>query len=425
MSRFDKWLYPGIRIKRWVFLLILSLIVLAVGLSGHLGSLVRNFRIETGINFDAFFYRLQRLKFVDVAIILLAIAGVSMAIRRAYYSVLAMYVPNREKEFINMAYRKAKLRRGPRIVAIGGGTGLPNSLRALKKYTSNLTAIVTVADDGGSSGRLRKDYQIIPPGDIRNCIVALADQETLLGKLFQYRFDKGEDLAGHSFGNIFITAMTHVAGDFSKGVEESSKVLAINGKVLPVSFDNMVLKARMQDGREITGESIIPEAKGVIERLSIIPEDCKANQDALEEIKKADVLVMGPGSLYTSVIPNLLVKGIKEAILANKKAAKIYVCNIMTQPGETDNFTVSDHIKAIFKHTGAKIFDYVVANNKEAHQDILTRYARENSYPVRIDREEISRLGVRVVEGKLFNDGDYIRHSEELLGRLVMKLLII
>ncbi|HPN65458.1 MAG TPA: 2-phospho-L-lactate transferase CofD family protein, partial [Candidatus Goldiibacteriota bacterium] len=176
MSRFDKWLYPGIRIKRWVFLLILSLIVLAVGLSGHLGSLVRNFRIETGINFDAFFYRLQRLKFVDVAIILLAIAGVSMAIRRAYYSVLAMYVPNREKEFINMAYRKAKLRRGPRIVAIGGGTGLPNSLRALKKYTSNLTAIVTVADDGGSSGRLRKDYQIIPPGDIRNCIVALADQ---------------------------------------------------------------------------------------------------------------------------------------------------------------------------------------------------------------------------------------------------------
>ncbi|HPN64687.1 MAG TPA: YvcK family protein, partial [Candidatus Goldiibacteriota bacterium] len=228
-----------------------------------------------------------------------------------------------------------------------------------------------------------------------------------------------------SFGNIFITAMTHVAGDFSKGVEESSKVLAINGKVLPVSFDNMVLKARMQDGREITGESIIPEAKGVIERLSIIPEDCKANQDALEEIKKADVLVMGPGSLYTSVIPNLLVKGIKEAILANKKAAKIYVCNIMTQPGETDNFTVSDHIKAIFKHTGAKIFDYVVANNKEAHQDILTRYARENSYPVRIDREEISRLGVRVVEGKLFNDGDYIRHSEELLGRLVMKLLII
>lgn len=425
MSRFDKWLYPGIRIKRWVFLLILSLIVLAVGLSGHLGSLVRNFRIETGINFDAFFYRLQRLKFVDVAIILLAIAGVSMAIRRAYYSVLAMYVPNREKEFINMAYRKAKLRRGPRIVAIGGGTGLPNSLRAMKKYTSNLTAIVTVADDGGSSGRLRKDYQIIPPGDIRNCIVALADQETLLGKLFQYRFDKGEDLAGHSFGNIFITAMTHVAGDFSKGVEESSKVLAINGKVLPVSFDNMALKARMQDGREITGESIIPEAKGVIERLSIIPEDCKANQDALEEIKKADVLVMGPGSLYTSVIPNLLVKGIKEAILANKKAAKIYVCNIMTQPGETDNFTVSDHIKAVFKHTGGKIFDYVVANNKEARKEILSRYARENSYPVRIDREEISRLGVKVVEGKLFNDGDYIRHSEDLLGRLVMKLLII
>jgi len=425
MSRFDKWLYPGIRIKRWVFLLILSLIVLVVGFSGQLGTMVRNFRIETNINFDAFFYKLQRLKFIDVSIILLAFAGVSMAIRRAYYSVLAMYVPNREKEFINMAYRKAKLRRGPRIVAIGGGTGLPNSLRALKKYTSNLTAIVTVADDGGSSGRLRKDYQIIPPGDIRNCIVALADQETLLGKLFQYRFDKGEDLAGHSFGNIFITAMTHVAGDFSKGVEESSKVLAINGKVLPVSFDNMSLQAKMQDGRLILGESHIPDAKGVIERLFIMPEDCKANPDAIEEIKKADVIVMGPGSLFTSVIPNLLVSGIKEAIISNKKAAKIYVCNIMTQPGETDNFTVSDHLKAILKHTGCKVIDYVVANNKEAKQDILSRYARENSYPVRIDREEINRLGVKVVEGKLFNDGDYIRHAEDLLGRLIMKLLII
>jgi uncharacterized cofD-like protein len=424
MFQINKWIYPGIRIKRWVFLVLLSLIVLIVGISGLMGGLVNNIRVPN-VNVDWMFKKLQRLKFIDVFLVILAFGGIVLAIRRAYFSVLAIYVPNREREFINRAYKRAKLKRGPRIATIGGGTGLPNVLRGLKEYTINLSAVVTVADDGGSSGRLRKDYKIIPPGDIRNCLVALADEETLLGKLFLYRFDTGEDLAGHNFGNIFITAMTHVVGDFSKAIEESSKVLAINGQVLPVSFDNIVLKAKLKDGREVTGESKIPEAKGVIETLSIIPDNPKPNQEAVEAIKKADIIVIGPGSLYTSILPNLLVPGIKEALLSNTRAIKIYVCNIMTQPGETDNFTVSDHLRVIFRHTGAKVVDYVIANNKDIMPEVLVRYAQENSYPVRVDRDEIQKLGVKFVGGKLYKDGEYIRHADDVLGKMIMKLVII
>ncbi len=425
MLKINKWLYPGIRIKRWIFLLLLSLFVFMAGFSGMMGSAVKNIKIKTPINVDSYFYKLQRMKFLDFFMIALGTGGVILAVRRAYFSVITMVMPNREKEYLNLAYKKAKLKRGPKIATIGGGTGLPNVLRGLKEYTSNLSAIVTVADDGGSSGRLRKDYQILPPGDIRNCLVALADEETLLGKLFKYRFETGEDLAGHNFGNIFITALTHVVGgDFSRAIEESSKVLAIQGRVLPVSLDNVTISAVLSDGRVIKGESNIPKAKGKIEKLEIYPKNCKPNIDAIKAISEADAVVMGPGSLYTSVIPNLLVSGIKEA-LEGTKVLKIYVCNIMTQPGETDGYTVSDHIKAIFRHAGEKSVDIVIANNHMPARDVLERYAAEGAYPVKIDKEEISRLGVRLVEAKLFNDGEYIRHSDQRLGRIIMKTMII
>jgi len=423
MFQINKWLYPGIRLKRWIFLFILSVVVLIVGLSGLFGNIFKNVRIEA-INIDKYIQRLQRLKFADVAFILLGFAGLTLAIRRVYYSILTTIIPNREREFINIAHKRAKMKRGPKVVAIGGGTGMPNVLKGMKEYTSNLSAIVTVADDGGSSGRLRKDYQVLPPGDIRNCMVALSDEETLLGKLFQYRFQKGKDLAGHNFGNIFITALSDVVGDFPRAVKESSKVLAIFGEVLPVSLDNIILKAKLTNGKMIKGESKITKAGGIIDRVYIEPQNCKPYQPAIDAIRNADIVVIGPGSLYTSVIPNLLVPGMKEALM-NTKTLKIYISNIMTQNGETDNYRVSDHIKAIFKHTGEKLIDYVIANNGMPKDDLLKRYAKEKAFLVKIDKEEISKLGVSLIAGKLFSDGDFIRHDPKILSKMVMKIVFI
>lgn len=423
MFQINKWLYPGIRIKRWIFLFVLSIIVLIAGFTGVLGDFFKNIRIEK-INIDHVFYSMQRLKAMDYLLILLAIGGIMLAWRRASFAILTIIAPNKEKEFLNNAYRTAKLLRGPKIVAIGGGTGMPNVLRGMKDLTGNLSAVVTVSDDGGSSGRLRKDYQILPPGDIRNCIVALADEETLLGRLFQYRFSKGKELKGHNFGNIFITALSHVVGDFPTAVNESSKVLAIRGQVLPVSLENLQLRAKLKDGRTIKGESNIPKAQGQIDRVYIVPEKCEPYGPAVEAIKNADAIVIGPGSLYTSILPNLLVPGIKEALL-NTKSVKIYICNIMTQSGETDDFTVSEHLRAIFKHTGHRVVDYVIANNKMPKDDVLKRYAKEKAFPVRIDKDVISDLGVTLVQGKLFSDGPYVRHSPQQLARMIMKIIIV
>ncbi|MEI7640111.1 MAG: gluconeogenesis factor YvcK family protein [bacterium] len=425
MLRLDKWLYPGIKIKRWVFLLLLSAIVLGVGISGILGGVFKNIRIEA-FNIDHWFRKLQRLKFIDYFLLLIGILGVSLAVRRAYFSILTMLMPNHEKDYINLIYRKAKMKRGPKVVAIGGGTGMPNVLRGMKKYTYNITAVVTVADDGGSSGRLRKTHNVLPPGDIRNCLVALSDEEALLGKLFKYRFDKdaSAELAGHNFGNIFITALADVTGDFASAVKESSKVLAINGEVFPVSLDNLVLKAKLKDGREISGQSLISQGAGVVEELVLMPENITAYGPALAAIKKADAIIYGPGSLYTSVIINLLVPGIKEAIKASK-AYKVYVCNIMTQPGETTAYTVSDHVRALIKHAGPGIVDAVIANNQLPKKAVLSQYEKKNSYPVQVDREEVLKLGVKLIEAKTFTEDDFIRHDPQIISKLIMKQMII
>lgn len=318
------------------------------------------------------------------------------------------------------------MKRGPKVVAIGGGTGMPNVLRGMKKYTYNITAVVTVADDGGSSGRLRKTHNVLPPGDIRNCLVALSDEEALLGKLFKYRFDKdaSAELAGHNFGNIFITALADVTGDFASAVKESSKVLAINGEVFPVSLDNLVLKAKLKDGREISGQSLISQGAGVVEELVLMPENITAYGPALAAIKKADAIIYGPGSLYTSVIINLLVPGIKEAIKASK-AYKVYVCNIMTQPGETTAYTVSDHVRALIKHAGPGIVDAVIANNQLPKKAVLSQYEKKNSYPVQVDREEVLKLGVKLIEAKTFTEDDFIRHDPQIISKLIMKQMII
>ncbi|MCX7698765.1 MAG: YvcK family protein [Candidatus Goldbacteria bacterium] len=422
MFNFKKFIYPGIRIKRWLMLFILSIIVFAFGFSGILGNLVQHIRIEQ-INVDDFFRKIQRLKFIDFLFLFLGIAGIILALRRSYFAILTMAFPKNDKKFIARIYKEARLKRGPKIAAIGGGTGLSTLLKGIKEYTSNLAAIVTVADDGGSSGRLRKEYNIIPPGDIRNCIVALADEEDILSKLFQYRFTEKGELKGHNFGNIFITALTKISGDFPKAIKEISKVLAIRGQVFPVSLDNIKLKAKLKNGKEIYGQSNITRSKIPIESVHIIPPNCKPYEQALKALKAADVILIGPGSLYTSIIPNLLIPQVRE-ILENDKILKIYICNIMTQPGETDGYTVSDHIKAIFKHSSNKVIDYVLVNNGIPKEALLKKYRAENSYIVKIDREEVAKLGVKLICAKLIEEGEYIRHSPYLLTKAIMKIIV-
>ncbi|HUO58689.1 MAG TPA: gluconeogenesis factor YvcK family protein [bacterium] len=423
MNEGFRWLYPGMRLKRWFFLVALSVVVLMVGFSGFMSQ-----------HFSGVHYRpapivemeghLKGLKFVDFLFMALAIWGIIFGMRRAIRTVLTIFIPEREQDFINIAYQKTRLKRGPRIVAVGGGTGLPNVLSSLKHYTSNLTAIVTVADDGGSSGRLRKDFGTPPPGDIRNCIVALSDQETLLNHLFQYRFKGHGDLKGHSFGNLFITVMKEITGDFGKAVEESSRVLSTRGTVMPVTFDEMNLQARLKNGKIITGESAIGQSRAPIEEVSLTGKKTKPNKEVLKAILEADAIVLGPGSLFTSIIPNLLVPEVPETI-ALSRAAKIYVCNVMTQQGETEYFTVSDHVKAILKHTGPNFIHYVVANKEKVPQKLLERYAAYGQEPVVVDEPAVEELGVKLVKANLLHQEDFVRHSPEKLGKTIIRLLMI
>ncbi len=319
---------------------------------------------------------------------------------------------------MDKVYAKRVLERGPRIVAIGGGHGLSTLLHGLKEYTSNITAIVTVADDGGSSGRLRKEFNVLPPGDIRNCLVALADSEHLMGRLFQFRFDDGKDLKGHNFGNLFITAMTRLTGDFEDAVKLSSKVLAIRGRVVPSTTEKVILESLHENGSRTIGESKIPEANSPIKRVHIRPEDCIPTKEAINAIKKADAIIMGPGSLYTSIMPNLLIKGLSQEIL-KAKAKKFYVCNVMTQYGETDNYKVSDHIQAIINHTDKGIVNYVIANTGRVPEKLLEKYAQEKAYPVVLDKEAIKKLGCEIIRANIVNTEDYVRHNSYKLARII------
>jgi uncharacterized cofD-like protein len=342
---------------------------------------------------------------------------------RTVGSITNVLKPDNDEELVDMLLTRRRLNRGPKIVAIGGGTGLSTLLRGLKQYSNNITAIVTVADDGGSSGRLRREIGVLPPGDIRNCLAALADEEKLLTELFQYRFEAGTGLSGHSFGNLFLTAMSEITGDLEKAVTASSQVLAIRGTVLPATLSDVSLWAEMEDGRLIEGESNIPLAQGKIRHLGCVPENPPALPAAIAAIKEADYIIIGPGSLYTSIIPNLLVPEIARAI-SLAKVPRIYVCNIMTQPGETEEYSVADHIKAIDKVGHGKLFDAVLVHRKIPSPELLKRYAEENSYPVYVDREIIHQLGRRVVIANIMdeqNSIDSIRHDSNQLARVLLR----
>lgn len=316
---------------------------------------------------------------------------------------------------------------GPKVVAIGGGTGLSTMLRGLKNHTKNLTAIVTVADDGGSSGMLRQDLGMPPPGDIRHCMEALANAEPLMQELLTYRFPQGSgNLTGQSFGNLILAALNGISGSFDEAVSKMSQVLAITGRVLPVTNADVVLEATFENGTQVQGESKISDFKKAqdcrIQSVRLLPEHPKALPEAVRAIEEADLILLGPGSLYTSVIPNLLVDGISEAVCASK-AMKIYICNIMTQDGETEGMTASDHVKALLRHSGPGLVDICLCNSAPVRPGLLERYKEEDAAPIVVDKEAIEALGVGLVTRPLASETlDYARHSFARLSAAVMEL---
>lgn len=321
-----------------------------------------------------------------------------------------------------------------KVVAIGGGTGLSVVLRGLKLHVaepaspsqfqpaiSRLTAVVTVTDEGGSSGRLRRDLRILPPGDIRNCLVALAEDEKLITRLFNYRFTNGRGLEGHSFGNLFLAALSHLTHDFAKAVRVSSEVLAVRGEIFPSTLSDVRLKARLRDGRTLYGESRITKTRIPIRRLHIVPARCRPLPETLGAIEEADLITLGPGSLYTSLIPNLLVRGIPDHI-GRSRAVKVFVSNLMTQPGETRNYTAADHVRALHEHAGRKIFERVVLNTRDFSPALRRRYAAERAEPVANDLDEVRALGVEPVLADLLEEDHVARHDSRKLAQLLLDL---
>lgn len=399
-----KWLYPGMRVKRWILLSAFGVLLVVFGSA----------RFEP-----------EPLMIVKVLYGIVVASGVILlvlGIKRMLRSFLMIFLPHRDTAFIDLMYKKRQLERGPRIVTVGGGTGLSVILSGLKEYTSNITAIVTVADSGGSSGRLREQFDMLPPGDIRNCLVALADAPVLMRDLFQFRFNKNSEFSGHNFGNLFITVMTQLTGDFEKAIKESSKVLAIRGQVIPSTLNNVALVAQYKDGSSIKGEDQIPRHNIPIEKVCLEPENPAPAEEAIKAINEAQIIILGPGSLYTSVIPNLLIKEITDAVVASD-AIKIYVCNIMTQYGETDNYSACDHLDAIIKHSHPKILDYCIVNSSHLPQELIDRYRQEKSYPIVIDSRRMRALGYRVIEDEIVTTQDYIRHDPAKLAKIILGLI--
>lgn len=311
----------------------------------------------------------------------------------------------------------------PNVVVIGGGTGIPIMLRGLKKYPVNLTAIVTVADDGGSSGVLRHEFMMPPPGDIRNVLAALSEAEPLFEDLLQYRFENGHGLTGHSLGNLLLTALTSLKGDFATGVRELSRVLNISGQVLPVSNSDVVLNAKMKDGTIVHGESKIPTQQKQIENVFLTPEDITAYSESVAAIRAADLIVLGPGSLYTSILPNLLVPGIAEALAASE-AERVYVCNVMSQFGETQNFTAADHVQVLMDHMDGSFIDTILVNDDDIPERLAERYEQENAEPVMFDKTRLQSFGFRVINDKLIKDGEpVLRHDETKVAEILYSLI--
>ncbi|MCA2640494.1 MAG: YvcK family protein [Microcystis aeruginosa Ma_QC_Ch_20071001_S25] len=423
VNRWFKWLSPGLFVKRWLLISLTGVFLTSFGLAIWVKLTPVNRFLEFVSQALETIARLVPNSVSGPLAVLLGVFLLFWGQSRTVETITEALQPDASEELVDRLRTHRRLHRGPKIVAIGGGTGLSTLLRGLKQYSSNITAIVTVADDGGSSGRLRREMGILPPGDIRNCIAALADEEKLLTELFQYRFHTGDGLSGHSFGNLFISAMTEITGDLEQAIDASAKVLAIRGKVLPATLTDVSLWAKLADGRIIEGESKITEAMGQIRQIGCHPADPVALPAVLAAIKEADYIIIGPGSLYTSIIPNLLVPAIRQA-LARVTVPRIYVCNIMTQPGETDNYSVADHLRAIEGVCEERIVDAVLAQKTAPSPQSLQLYAQEHSHPVFLDREEVGKMGYRIVLANVMAEDEVtakVRHDPQRLARVLWR----
>ena len=416
-----KWLYPGMHIKRWLLLLVFGISLMGLGFA----YILKEAYLAAPLP-GAFYY--LTLQFIPrwsrgALFMALSLGSTGFAVWKLNESLLWSFVrPGRDNTSSSMAetiYSRRILSRGPKIVAIGGGTGLSNLLRGLKDYSANLTAIVTVADDGGSTGRLRQEFGVIAPGDIRQCIAALAEAEPLMSKLFQYRFKEGTGLEGHSFGNLFIVAMSEVTGSFESAVHETSRVLNVRGSILPSTLEDVTLSARTHENEMVHGEHNISERGGTIRDLYLNPPWAEAHPDSVRAILDADLVIIGPGSLYTSVLPNVLVDGIQKALAATQ-AMRVFVCNVATQHGETDGFSVLDHVEVVERHAGKGVIHAVVANSNMPPVPLPESW---QSSPVNIVRNGDPRLnGIRLIEADVVADENRYRHDPAKLAATILRL---
>jgi len=412
--RISTWAMPGAKIKRWVLLLVVGLVSISLSIVYTLNNL------EKGTLFITL-------------MIITAVLGIVLVLTalKALVKSLLIMLGNSTNSFNSeglksLLHEKRISVKGPKIVAIGGGTGLSTMLRGLKQYSSNLTALVTVADDGGGSGVLREDLGMLPPGDIRNCILALADTEPIMQKLLQYRFQDGM-LKGQSFGNLFLAAMDGISDSFEEAVKKMSDVLAVTGTVLPITLDDVRLCAETDDGSTILGEFNIGhrdlEDKSRIKRVFLNQPNVKPLGEAIEAIMESDIVVLGPGSLYTSIIPNLLVDGVCEA-LQRTKAIIVYVCNVMTQPCETEGYALSDHIRAIEKHSKKGIIDYCIVNTAHIPDDMAQRYLEDGAELVKVDTEVVEKMGIEIITGDFKAvKNNLVRHDSDKLAKEIIELV--
>ncbi|MBV9332870.1 MAG: YvcK family protein [Candidatus Eremiobacteraeota bacterium] len=405
-------------IKRWILLSVLGVVVLVDAATRWL------IAEGTGIHINEVLDDIVDDYFAPAYLTwILAVIGIAMLVTgiRMWLRAVVRNARSRNPKGFREALAGRRLQQGYKVVAIGGGTGLSTLLRGLKRRTSNLTAVVTVSDDGGSSGRLQKELGVLPPGDIRNCLVALADDEALVTDLFRYRFTEGEGLTGHSFGNLFLAAMSGITGNFDQAIKESSRVLNVVGRVLPATLGVVRLCAELDDGTILEGESNISRASRRIKRVFFDTPPAAPLDEVIAAIRDADAIVLGPGSLFTSVAPNFLVNRIAREV-AHAHAVKIYVCNVMTQPGETDGMTAGDHVEALLANAGERVFDYVIVND-EPPSRLLGAYAQEGQVPVEPDLERISALGIEPVRAAVMGETETVRHDPEKLAAVVLGIV--
>ncbi len=424
ISNMERWLPSGYGFRRWALVFTVGAAIVGLALAMGITNLYRTYVLpQTGTPFIygatlQFIPHPWREALVGVLGLCIGVLGA----RGMYRAAQRAAARGRQYETPMLApLRAARRADGPRIVAIGGGTGMPTLLRGLKEVTDNIAAVVNVVDDGGSSGRLRRDMGVLPPGDFRNNLVALSESEPLLSELFQHRFTGPGELEGHSFGNIFLVAMNEITGNFEQAIRECSQVLNVRGKVLPSSLTNIELYAELQNGQVVQGESVIPRAPSPIKRIFMQPAQAPGYPEAIAEILSAELIVLGPGSLYTSIMPPLLVQDIARAVKNNKSAVKVYVCNVATQPGETDGYGVVEHVRALHNHIGPGLFDYVIYNANQAVADQIK--PEWGVTAVTLDTEAAARFpNLEFVPADVVRDDNPLRHDHGKLADAVMRL---